>query len=194
MITKTSTSIIIDIMDKAGDEKFWRPESSRGYYSQHLHRNSPYESSDSCGNCNGANCDSCVLVVVPAQLEFSTYSDTLYDWLIEDGVPEDIAEELAYSDSCRRSYKGYRLVWPTETMLKEQYPQLYYIITNLDEQVLDVIKSFHGKFEVFAYLEDAVIKHYGLENEERFCGHVPNQLKLYWMRCNYDHKVACGTK
>jgi len=194
MITKTTTGTIIDIMDKANDEKFWQPEGSKSYYSQHLYRNSPFESSDSCGNCNGANCDSCVLIAIPAQLEFSIYSDILYDWMIQDGVPEEVASELAYSDSCRRNYKGYTLVWPTENMLKEQYPELYHIIVSPNDQVLQVIKSFHGKFEVFAYLEDAVIKHYGLENGERFSGHVPNQLKLYWMGCNYDHKIACGIK
>lgn len=28
-------------------------------YSGHMYRNSPYETSSSCGNCDGARCDTC---------------------------------------------------------------------------------------------------------------------------------------
>lgn len=29
------------------------------FLSEHLYRCSPYESADTCGNCNGAKCDTC---------------------------------------------------------------------------------------------------------------------------------------
>lgn len=29
------------------------------YYSGHIYRNSPYESDDNCGTCDGARCDTC---------------------------------------------------------------------------------------------------------------------------------------
>ena len=29
------------------------------YYSAHIYRNSPYESDDNCGTCDGASCDVC---------------------------------------------------------------------------------------------------------------------------------------
>lgn len=51
------------------------------YYSRHLYRGSAFETSDSCGNCDGANCDDCVLlyrVELVAELEPDEY--TSIDW------------------------------------------------------------------------------------------------------------------
>lgn len=38
----------------------------------HMHRGSAYESDDSCGNCDGANCDSCKVVFVVGSEWFPT--------------------------------------------------------------------------------------------------------------------------
>jgi hypothetical protein len=105
--------ININIMDKVGNEEFWHPEGTKKEYSHHMYRNSPFESCDSCGNCNGANCEICHVITIPACLSFSVYSDTLYKWVVESGVPDDIAATLVYSDSSRWSDKGYHLIWPT---------------------------------------------------------------------------------
>jgi hypothetical protein len=96
----------IDIMDKVGNEDFWNPENPRKEYSHHMYRNSPYETCDSCGNCNGAYCDICSEVTIPGHLSFSIYTDTIYQWLVEKDIPEDVASVVAYSDSCPYRYKG----------------------------------------------------------------------------------------
>jgi hypothetical protein len=75
-------------------------------------------------------------------------------------------------------------------MLKEKYPELYIAITTHDKEVLEVINSYKGKFSVYADLRDAVLEHYNLK--DKYDGHVPNQLELYWMSSNYGHKIACN--
>lgn len=192
----------IDIMQKAADEKWWDIKGVSSYMSRHMHRNSPFETSSSCGNCDGACCEDedgkplCRRVQVPGHLEFSVYTDTLYTWLKEAGVPEDAASEIAYSDYCRNhTHDGYRLIWPSESMLKEQYPDLYKRITTPDEEVVKVITSYKGKFRCFGDLQDAVLKHYGLAriHGDTYHSHVYKQLELYWIvTCDRDHSVACG--
>lgn len=180
----------INIMKKAADEQWWDINGASSYLSQHMYRNSPFESSDSCGNCDGAACDDCHRVTVPGHMEFSVYSDTLHDWLKEAGVPKDVASELAYSDTCGYTCKEYHLVWPNERMLKEQYPELYKQITTPDEEVVKVITSYKGRFKCFGDLKDAVLEHYGVSGD--YHNHIYKQLDLYWIvTCNRDHKVAC---
>ena len=186
-----NTVVNINIIARVASEDFWTPEQPTVEYSGHMYFGSPFESADSCGTCNGAKCDYCHKIVTPSCWSFSTYSDTLYKWVLEEGVPEDIAKELVYSDYCRHSYKGYNLVWPTEEMLEESHPEFYRAITTPDKEVLSVIESYKGKFEWYGDLQCAVKEHYGLW---KYCsnGHVCNQLELYWIGCDFDHKKACG--
>lgn len=181
----------INIMNKVASEDFWSIEGSRTEYSHHIYRNSPFESCDSCGTCDGARCEDCRKIITPAYINFSASSDVLYGWLIEMNIPKDVAEELVFSDTCGSTYKGYYLAWPSETMLEVQYPELYKTITKLDEDILAVIKSYKGKFTCYGDLRDEVLKHYGLD--EYTChGHVYNQLQMYWLSCDCNHKVACN--
>jgi hypothetical protein len=76
-------------------------------------------------------------------------------------------------------------------MLKEQYPELYTTITTPDTEVLEVIRSYMGKFDCYADLRDAVREHYYV-SEYSSRGHISNQLEMYWHSCNHDHKIACG--
>lgn len=181
---------IINIIKRAAKEDYWSPQGPTTYMSCHMYLNSPFESSDSCDNCNGARCNSCVKVTTPSEWRFSVSSNTLYHWIVEEGVDPGIANELAYSDDCRHTYKGYHLVWPTEDALKEEHPNFYAAMTTADTDVLSVIESYKGKFEKFIYLKEAVLEHYGLKGA--FYGHVVNQLEMYWIACDYDHKKACG--
>lgn len=181
----------INIIDKAVDELLWKVKGSSFEYSNHMYRNSPYESANSCGNCNGSGCDTCYKIVTPSHLEFSVPSDTLYTWILETGVPEDIASSLAYSDSCNNTCKGYRLIWPNASMLKESYPELYTKMTTPDPKVIEVIKSFKGQFDCFAYLRDAVLSHYDIKGGDQYRGHIPNQLEIYWIACEGKHDIAC---
>lgn len=180
----------INVINRVCSEGHWRIEGASFEFSHHMYRNSPFETCNSCGNCDGASCDICHKVQIDAHIECSMGSDELYKWLLEESVPEDTASDLAYSDYCGYTRNGYRLVWPTEDMLKEQYPELHKTITTLDEEVLVVIESFRGQFDCFADLSKAVLKHYGFVWYSS-SGHVRNQLDLYWNSCNQDHDIAC---
>lgn len=96
---------------------FWRREGESFYYSGHCHRGSAIETDDSCGNCDGANCDFCKKIVVDAHYEFSVYTDVIYADLLQQGVNEDIASDLAYNDfGC----KTHSLHMPTEDEMPEE--------------------------------------------------------------------------
>lgn len=125
MIKEVSGTKFIDIMEKALSVGNWRMRPETVHYSGHTYYRSPFECDDSCGTCDGARCDYCRKIVDEPELEFSICTDTLYSILIEEGVPKDIAAELAYSDFCRYSYKDYVLLWPAARKLKEKYPEKY---------------------------------------------------------------------
>lgn len=115
----------IDILDKVLEPEFWYYMMERKHYSGHLYRNSPYESDDSCGNCDGARCDYCKEIIEPADIECSIQCDKLEKILLDSGVPKDVAEFFTYDDSCKTRYNGYRFVFPTAKMVKEKYPDKY---------------------------------------------------------------------
>ena len=180
----------INIMDKVNTEANWRLEGVSYEYSHHMYRNSAFEPADSCGNCNGANCELCKKIRTDAYIECTMGSDELYKWLLEKDVPEDIAADLAYSDYCGNTCRGYHLIWPTQDMLQEQYPDLYATITTTDEEVLKVINSYRGQFDYFGALRDAVKEHYK-DTEDYDYYHIRNQMDLYWESCNGNHELAC---
>lgn len=120
-----SDVIIIDILDKVLEPEFWTMMMERKRYSGHLYRNSPYESDDSCDNCDGARCDICKEIIIPADIECSIQSDKMEQMLLEKDVPKEIAQFLTYDDSCKTIYRGYKLVFPDANKLKEKYPEKY---------------------------------------------------------------------
>ena len=120
-----SDLIIIDILDKVLEPEFWTMMMERKRYTGHLYRNSPYESDDSCGNCDGARCDICKEIIIPADIECSIQCDKLEQMLLDKNVPKDVAEFLTYDDSGKTKYKGYRLIFPDASRLKEKYPEKY---------------------------------------------------------------------
>lgn len=117
--------IIIDILDKVLEPEFWTMMMERKRYTGHLYRNSPYESDDSCGNCDGARCDTCKEIIIPADIECSIKCDKLEQMLLDKDAPKDVAQYFTYDDSCKMHYKGYHFVFPTAKMLKSQYPEKY---------------------------------------------------------------------
>lgn len=117
--------INIDILDKLLDPKYWMYYSESREYSKHCYRNSPYETSNTCANCDGARCYDCELITIPEHLELCIVSDKLCDMLIESGLPKDVAVFFAYDDSCRLQYNGYRLYWPSANLFKKRYPDKY---------------------------------------------------------------------
>jgi len=119
----STTTTSINIVKFVGNKEYWSVDTDT-CLTGHMHRNSPYEMADSCGTCNGANCDYCKKIVT-TEVHFSVSVNILEGWLLSLDIPHDVVSELVYSDTNRRSYKGYRLLWPDEDDLKEVYPQLY---------------------------------------------------------------------
>lgn len=106
----------IEIPEKYIKNEWWdyRPEEFR--YSGHMYYNSPFETCDSCGNCDGARCDYCREIKIPEHYEIAIPSDALEDILKEiTDLPDGCVHELVYDDF--KSYtiynnKVYRICWP----------------------------------------------------------------------------------
>ena len=124
----------VDIIDKVLDPEYWCIMGERVQYTGHMYRNSPYESDDSCSNCNGARCDICKKITIGSDLEFCIQCDKLEKILLETGIPKDIAKFFTYDDSGRMRYKGYYLIWPSAQMLKDKYPEKYKEIYSVLEE------------------------------------------------------------
>lgn len=114
----------VKIIDKVLDKKYWEKVPERYYLSGHMHRHSPIETDDSCGNCDGANCDDCHKVVVPEHFELCIDPDDLYG-ILKEKIPnnDEACKELAYGD--KWFAEGYRCIYPIEAELKEYYPEFY---------------------------------------------------------------------
>ena len=77
---------------------FWRMYPQSFYYSGHCHRGSAIETDDSCGNCDGARCDTCRKIIVESHYTFSCYTNLIYADLMAQGIEECVAADLAYDD------------------------------------------------------------------------------------------------
>ena len=185
-----TTFINITTNSVIAQERYWSFHRPVIELSGHMNFTSPFESSDSCNTCDGARCDYCEKVVTAGHFEFSVNSDELFRWMLEANVPENVATEIAFGER-GHSYNGYRLKWPTEETLAEEFPEFYNTLTSPDGEVMDVIESFRGQFDTFHALREAVFAHFGLD-KYRLSGHVYNQLEMYWCSCGYDHKKACA--
>lgn len=163
----------IDIIAKTSEED-WRFWGSKKEYTHHVHRNSPFDSCDSCATCDGARCDACKLITVPAHLECCITSDKLYSWLLEEGAPKDVAAEFAYSDTVGNFYRGYKLIWPNEKMLREKKSELFSLLTTPDEAIYAVINEFAHSASNFGDVERNVKEKLGTEP------HVERQLEFWW--------------
>ena len=104
------------------DKSNWRYKDASYYMSGHMYRGTSmeaFETIDSCGNCDGARCDTCERREIPAGWELSVETDKLCKALIDDGVPTDVAEDLAYNDfGCKTHWLKWDYDIP-ENVLKE---------------------------------------------------------------------------
>lgn len=141
--------IRVEILDKVLDPQYWYLFGERVRYSGHLYRNSPYESDDSCGNCDGARCETCKKIIIPPDIECVIQSDKLEKMLLESGVPEDVAGFFSYDDSCKKHYKGYYFVFPSANALKEKYPdkykEIYSFLEEKDKKEREEIQARYQK-------------------------------------------------
>lgn len=163
------------------DEKYWEYEVGTGYYSNHVYRNSPYESSDTCANCNGALCDGCKFIMVKGNFICSIPSDELCNMIIKEGAPKEIAEELAFcADMCLDKIKDYILVYPTDYTIKKSHNDFYQKLITIDDEIMKLIPvlttDLNYKIETFADVEDAISKELK-DVDER---HLYNQLCMFW--------------
>lgn len=132
LVTKT---VRYDITPYVAEERFWMKTMERKHYTGHLYRNSPYETDDSCGNCDGARCDYCKLVTEPAHYECSVPVNILEDILNKHfDITDDCRSELVYGD--RNSYikdgVKYILIIPSEFHIKnEKYNESIEFYKNL---------------------------------------------------------------
>lgn len=118
----------IDILDKITAPEFWHWMGiTRYHYTGHTHYNSPFESDDSCGTCDGAKCDICKKITEDPCLECSVPCDKLEQICIEKGCPADIVKDLVYDDFYRPAKSGWDIHWPTEQEFKEKFPDEYKI-------------------------------------------------------------------
>lgn len=127
--TEESGMHYVYILPKMLDSKYWYYDKQI-HYTKHMYRNSPYETDSDCGNCDGAACDYCNKIVDEGIFNHGVECNILESWLIEAGVPEDIAIDAVYNDFYKPNVKKYRIIWPNERMLKEQYPEDYKRICN----------------------------------------------------------------
>lgn len=127
--TEESGMHYVYILPKMLDSKYWYYDKQI-HYTKHMYRNSPYETDSDCGNCDGAACDYCNKIVDEGIFNHGVECNILESWLIEAGVPEDIASDAVYNDFYKPNVKKYCIVWPNEHMLKEQYPEDYKRICN----------------------------------------------------------------
>ena len=117
---------VLNILDKILDKKYWSYYYlARKHYTGHTWYNSPYESDDNCGTCDGARCGTCREIIEELDIECSIQSNILENMLIEAGAPKDVAEYFAYDDSCRTVYNGYKFVFPKASQLKSSYHEKY---------------------------------------------------------------------
>lgn len=129
-------------VEKVLDPKFWTKEAERKHYSHHIHRNSPIETDDSCGNCDGANCDKCKLIIEPSHFEFTCESSTYYNLILDvikesrlcssDTEAENAASELTYWDGSYTRTTPIRIIDPNENDLIN-FPEFYEKLVLLDK-------------------------------------------------------------
>ena len=115
----------IDILDKVLDPEFWDIMMERKTYTGHQYYNSPYADSDSCRTCDGAKCDICKEIIIPEDIECAIQVDKLEKILTDMKLPKDVVIFFTYDDSCKTTYKGYHMKFPSAKDLKEKYPDKY---------------------------------------------------------------------
>ena len=120
----------IDIKSIIGnDERWWSMTGERKHLTGHMYYNSPFETDDFCGNCNGANCERCREVTDKAHWEFAVGTDSLEKAILEAAPELSIGEasELAYSDyvsSIVHNGETYKVEYPDESWLLENHPEI----------------------------------------------------------------------
>ena len=156
---------------------FWEKTSESFYYSGHCHRGSAFESDDTCGNCDGANCDWCKKVIVDAHYTFHCYTDVICKDLVSQGIDKEIAADLAYSDyPCKTHYLIMPSEIPEETKKKIETPDLE--VWYWCEENYPIIKNIHNLKNAYCIFK----QEQGISWEEGLDYYL-NQID-FWYRTN----------
>lgn len=178
--------ININIIDKVCEEKYWEMEPIKSHLSGHTYRNSPYESDDTCANCNSAMCDVCKTIYEYPHLECSIQSDELYKILLDKQVPKEIASELTYGETS--TYKNYHLIWPTEDILKRYNNDAYIKLSSQDEEIVKIIELSKYGSECYGDIKRKVLTRFNINTESVEYMHINKQLEMYWAKHEHELK------
>ncbi len=134
--------IEVSIIDDILDEKFWRVASPSKHMSGHMYRNSPFETDNSCGNCDGARCELCHEIIEPSHLECELAVDILEELLKKHGVPEEDASNIVYDDYCHNRSGDYMFHFPSDFELEEKHKDFYDKLLAKDEEIWNELDSY----------------------------------------------------
>lgn len=149
----------------------WYRTMQDKHMSGHLYRNSPFETDNSCGNCNGARCETCIAIPDPPHWEASLYSNIYYNALLKAGLPEDEASGIVYDDFYRS--KVYRIIFPQIDDLKTVNLERYFRMTVLDYYLVQEWEAEKHEYECFHDLEQAA------KEKHKDVPYIEHQLDLY---------------
>lgn len=191
------------IVKHTQSEKYWNPTTPATHKTGHMYYRSPIESDDRCGNCDGAKCEFCTDIIEDCKFEASIPYDEYAEMAIKEGVPKDIAYDIATSDSYNHA-EGYRIIYPTFAQLKDHCPEFAAKLETVDAEVFEYIKASNQvHFAHFKHGNPAFIKiaicdlrdfvinnlikaEYGDKSEEFY--HYKNQLNMFlYKSSNYIH-------
>lgn len=186
----------INIIDLCIDERYWEPNYGDRYLTGHSHLGSTIETYDSCDNCDGALCHKCTEVTRSLEWEFKISVLDAEDMLVSKGVPREEARDIVTCDGSYIPDSNYRMKNPNQFELKEEYPEFYKKINEIDKDIMKVIDKVIDKHHptIFGDLERMVFDELELTDQARYNSHEANQLRLYWFRNKKNHKLACKIK
>ena len=120
--------------------KYWSFKSGDKYLSHHMYKNSPFETCDSCGNCDGARCDGCKMIYLDDYLEFTFECSEETENIFKENfnLPDDQIYDYMYDDFYKNcNYKNY-IITPSNFNFKNNYPDEY-------ENVFEQLKNKSDK-------------------------------------------------
>ena len=83
----------IEIPDNMIKDEWWDEIKGRFHYTGHSHFNSPFETDDSCGNCDGAKCHICKKITEDENEQISIEDDIAETEESQDTEIKDESEE-----------------------------------------------------------------------------------------------------
>lgn len=134
--------IEIDVLDDVLDEKYWSICPPQKHMSRHSYRNSPYESDESCANCDGVNCEICKEIITPTHLECAIPVNILEDLFISRGVPKKDISNIIYNENCNNISGKYIFNYPDEYMLEARYKDFYEKILARDNDIWNELDNY----------------------------------------------------